>query len=52
MRCPHCGNYGGGVINRDWSNKCDSCPYNNCCRETWKCWNGCKRTWTQWSHEG
>ena len=21
MRCPHCGEYGEGVINRDWNNR-------------------------------
>lgn len=52
MRCPHCGAYGGGVINRDWDNKHRGCYENNCVRETWKCWDGCKNTWTQWSCEG
>ena len=52
MRCPHCGSYGGGVINRDWDNT-HGCRYGrDCVRETWKCWEGCNRTWTQWTEEG
>ena len=51
MRCPHCGAYGGGIINRDWGNKHRGC-YGDCVRETWKCWGGCKNTWTQWTCEG
>ena len=52
MRCPHCGAYEGGVINRDWNNKHRGCYFPNCCRETWKCWGRCQNTWTQWTCEG
>lgn len=52
MRCPHCGSYDGGVINRDWNDKHPGCHLNNCCRETWKCWDKrCQQTWTQWTCE-
>ena len=53
MRCPYCGAYGGGrLISRDWDQKHPTCYLNNCCRETWKCWNGCQITWIQWTCEG
>ncbi len=54
MRCPHCGENVGSVINRDWDNLHPRCSENNCCRETWKCWSkfgGCGNTWTQWTCE-
>ena len=52
MRCPHCGNYDTGVICRHWENKHRGCYIPNCCRETWRCWGGCKNTWEQYTCEG